>query len=332
MKPRGLAMERTVGVILAAGEGQRMGPVAKHFAKSALPICNEPLVVGHLRQLAAAGIRRVLVVVGYGSNQVVRTASLGCPDGVSLTFVEQPKRLGIAHALHLVEEAAAGANLVVLLGDTHFIFRDLAAGLALLSSNTEPGTAAVLSVRPVADPDLIRRECTVRFDPAGRLVEIREKPSEPFNDLKPCGCYFFGPEIFDAIRRTPASPLRGEVEISDSIQTLVHMGLSVRGAPTVEWDRNINFPGDLLTCNLIELRRRNLPALVGRNVRVHPEASLVDSVVGDDARIDVPVRLVRSLVLPGTVLSVPATCTDCILGPGFVLSDCTQGDSVDMPK
>jgi glucose-1-phosphate thymidylyltransferase len=320
-----------MGVILAAGEGQRMGEISAHFAKPVLPVCNEPLIAGHLRLLTGLGLNRVVVVVGYRKATVEATARACCPRGLHLEFVEQPERLGIAHALNLARPLVNGSNLVVVLGDTYFIPQDLDRGLALLCAPGPDQAACVLSVRRVKDPEMIRRECTVRFDAEDRLLEIREKPHAAFNDLKPCGIYFFSPAIFDAIEMTPLSALRGEVEITDSIQTLAELGHKVTWAPTIFWDRNINYPGDILMSNLVELRRRGLSQLLGERVQLHEEARLAETVVGNDVRIDAPAHFLRSLVLDGSVVEAHGDYTDCVVGPRFAVADCLQDEWADVP-
>jgi len=326
-----MANRETVGVILAAGEGHRMGAISSHYAKVMLPVCNRPLIAMHLEILATMGIRRVVIVVGHNASRVIETVASWRPAGLHVEFVEQAERLGIAHALFLTYPQVERHNLVVILGDTHFIPLDLTAGLDLLGNAGRNGTAAVLSVRRVRDPEMIRRECTVQLDDEGKLVRIREKPVTPFNDIKPCGIYFFSPAIFDAIDMTPPSALRGEVEITDAIQSLVDSGGAVRCARTVLWDRNINYPGDILLSNLVELQRRHLVRLVGRECDLHPESSLQETVLGNRVRIDAPAHFVRSLVLDDTVVDQHGDFVDCVVGPGFAVPDCLTTEWADTP-
>jgi dTDP-glucose pyrophosphorylase len=299
------------GVILAAGEGRRMGALGAHRPKACLPVCNRPLIHHHLDLFRGMGIEDVIVVVGFQSADVVAAVGRYPQNGPSVRFIEQPERRGIAHALALTRPHVTGA-VAVILGDTYFVPGDLGAAIEMLGGAHAADLAAVLSVRTEPDPELVRRECTVRFDEAGRLVRIQEKPARPWNDLKPCGLYFFTGAIFDAIARTPASTLRGEVEITDSIQTLVDLGLGVGRAATVRWDSNVTVPEDLLLCNLVDLRRRGRDSLLGAGVRVHPDALLRDVVVGDRARVDVPARLEACLVMEGVPVREAASHRGCI--------------------
>jgi len=294
------------GVILAAGEGRRMGGLGAVWAKACLPVCNQPLVHHHLDLLHEMGVREVVVVVGYRGNEVMNAAqehSRVQAGELTLARAEQSERRGIAHAL-LCARSAIADHMVVVLGDTYFVPEALKRPIAMLSAPVG-ALGAVLTIRREPDPMQICRECTVRFDEAGHLVRIQEKPDTPWNDLKPCGMYFFGPRIWDAIHQTPPSALRDEVEITDAIQTLVDLGIPVGRAPTVSRDVNINVPKDLLAANLLELSRRGEVMEVHPSAVVAPQARLDQVIVGPDATVGPGVRLSHALVLPGTSLETP---------------------------
>ncbi len=57
-------------VVLAAGFGTRRLPITKAIEKSMLPIGNRPLIDYLVADLAAAGIERIIFVVGEQSNQL----------------------------------------------------------------------------------------------------------------------------------------------------------------------------------------------------------------------------------------------------------------------
>jgi glucose-1-phosphate thymidylyltransferase len=317
---------RVTGVILAAGQGRRMGQLGAYFNKSCLPVCNKPLLATHFQLLEEIGIRDIVIVIGYKGEAVEKVARSLVPKDAQLRFVVQPEQKGIADALSCARHCV-GEWTVLMLGDTHFVATDLRVGLRMLHEN--PGrTEAVLSVRTVSDLDLIRNECTVRLDDRGRLLEIREKPTTPWNDIKPCGVYFFSQRIFEAIAATMPSTLRNEIEITDAIQTLIRQGSVVECAPTIEWDNNLTRPADLLRSNLYELKRRGLNEMIGRDTDIHPGASLTDAVIGDEVVIEAPTAIERAMVLERVRVSGSDHFHDCIVGQDFVIP-CSERQSVE---
>jgi dTDP-glucose pyrophosphorylase len=300
------------GVILAAGEGRRMAPITL-LPKPCLPVGNMPLIAHQLSLLTAFGVRRVLVVIGAGGNEVRKTADRWRPDRMEMAYANQLERRGIAHALQQVRNEV-GELFVVILGDLYPVRRAPLAALRRIEGR--PDTAAVLSIRTESDPDRIRSECSVAYDRHGCLRRIVEKPETPLNHLKPCGLYVFRRAVFAAIEQTRPSALRGEVELTDAIQRLVDRGLAVRRAPTLRDDVNINTPRDLLRANILHLAQRSSAALVHKSARVDPRASLERAVVGPRARIAAGVRLRRVVVLADAEISEPGTYADVIVGPG----------------
>ena len=305
------------GVVLAAGKGRRMGRLGRYTPKACLPVLNQPLLAHNLRMLYNIGIRKTVIVVGHYRQRVTRIARRYVPSDMALRFVEQPKPRGIADALYRTRELV-GEWIVLVMGDTYFVPNDLGSGLNILT-NSDNGVAGVLSVRPVSDPELIRKECTVLIDDNNYLIDILEKPEAPWNNIKPCGVYFFTCRIFDAIEKTPPSFLRNEVEITDAIKTLMKLGLKVKCIQTIQRDSNFTYPSDVLLSNLYELRQCGLSTMIGSHTKFHPETVLEETIVGDGSNILAPVKLKRSLMLENGRIENPGVYDGCIIGPDFIV-------------
>ncbi len=103
-------------VVMAAGLGTRLRPLTERYAKPVLPIDGRPVVAQLLRELAAAGCRRVTVVVGHLGEQVPRLLGDGSGFGVELRYVTQPQQDGSADAVRRAGEEppylVAGADTV----------------------------------------------------------------------------------------------------------------------------------------------------------------------------------------------------------------------------
>jgi dTDP-glucose pyrophosphorylase len=293
-------MDEMVGVILSAGKGSRLDPFNAHYPKPLLPIGNKPIMQHHLELFRSLGIKRCSIVVGHLMDRIINHFGRGRDLGLEINYVEQEQILGIAHAVGRVEPHVEGP-FVLCLGDIFY----LASGMERMVARYREGdVAAVLAVKQEDDPEMVRRNFSVQLDADGLVTRVIEKPRNPPNSLKGCGIYLFGPEVFDAIRRTPRTALRDEYEITSSIQILIDDGLRVAVESVIDWDLNVTFPGDLLDGNIAYLERLGLDNLVDPTATVGPGVSLERCIVGADARLEGPRRLRDSVVLPGT--TVPA--------------------------
>lgn len=312
-----------VGVILAAGKGTRMLPFTQRWPKPVLPILGRPLVRHQVEMMRGLGVRRVFVVIGHLGHEVVRALGDGV-EGVAVEYVEQTETLGIAHALGQLEGRIHGP-LLLCLGDVHVVSSRLGEMLAL----AESGARGVLASKVEPDPEMIRRNFAIVAEPDGRVRRVIEKPRADYGRLKGCGLYLFGPEVFDAIRRTPRSAMRDEYEITDSIQIMIDDGHRVVHAPVVDDDLNLTVPGDLLAVNLSELRRLGRerffvepPAwgegacgagvVGGAGVTVGRGATLVDCVLFDGVAVPEGAEITRAIVTPSGVIP----CRPTTLPPG----------------
>jgi glucose-1-phosphate thymidylyltransferase len=122
---------------------------------------------------------------------------------------------GIAQALGLAENFAAGRPLAVILGDNIF-----QAGLKTYAEEfIAQKTGARVLLKQVPDPH--------RFGVAeiadGRVIAVEEKPEKPKSDYAITGIYFYAPSVFDIIHRLKPSR-RGELEITDVNNDYIQKG------------------------------------------------------------------------------------------------------------
>lgn len=303
------------GIILAAGQGSRMGPFGDEIPKPIAPICNKPLLAYQLDHMRSLGIEDVLIVIGHLGHRITETLGDGSAFGVRLRYVEQERRLGLAHAVGQLE-AHVTRPFLLMLGD---IFFDVT-GLDEMVSAFESGdTAAVLAVKEESDPEAIKRNFAVLLEENGAVRRVIEKPRKVSNTLKGCGLYLFDGRIFEAVRRTPRTAMRDEYELTDAIQILIDYEYPVRAASVVEWDINLTYVGDLVRCCVHQLEKMNEKALVGSGCTLADGVELIHTVVGDGATIARPMRLERCVILPGTILETGASYCDAVIGKDGVL-------------
>ena len=231
-------MSGFVGVILAAGEGKRMAPLNAEFPKPLLPVGDMSLIRHQLRLFDDMGVKKCVVVVSESEKLKEHISKLN--HSFDVTFIEQKDRFGIAHALSLVEDQVADPFLLFL-GDIYLQFSDNES----LKKAVSQDSCSYLIARKDGDLDAIRKNFAIIVDDDGCVKRVIEKPKHPPTNLKGCGLYFFTPEIFDAIRRTPKDQMRNEYELTTAIQVFLEDGYPVYPLEVVDWDINITFPRDL---------------------------------------------------------------------------------------
>lgn len=299
------------GVILAAGHGARMGPFGEGIPKPIVPICNKPLLLYQIEHLRALGIKDIVIVIGHLGHRITQTLGDGAAHGVRIRYVEQQKRLGLAHAVGQIE-AHVDRPFMLFLGDIFFQVSDL--GL-MIREFEENQAAAVLAVKEEADPEAIKKNFSIYLHEDGSVRRVIEKPRHIDNHLKGCGLYLFDERIFDGIRRTPRTAMRDEYELTDAIQILIDYEYPVRVAPVVEWDMNITFIGDLIDCCVRQLRNLGLGSMCGEGCRLTEGVVLEDTVLGANVRVTKPVRLERCVVLDNVILDDGQDYTGAVITP-----------------
>jgi glucose-1-phosphate thymidylyltransferase len=139
------------------------------------------------------------------------------------------------------------------------------------------------------------------------VVRLVEKPKDPPSNLALVGVYLFGPSIFDAARTLEPS-WRGELEITEAIQTLIEDGHRVHSEVVSGWWKDTGQLADMLEANRLVLEdvETRLEGEVDERSRVEGRvvleegASLVGSVVRGPAVIGAGARIEEAYVGPYT--------------------------------
>jgi choline kinase len=155
-------------MVLAAGAGRRLRPDTDALPKALLPVDGPVTILDiALRNLAAVGLRDVVIVVGFAADEVRdRAADLEREHGVRLTLVDNDRaeEWNNAYSLWLAREHFAGGALLVN-GDT---VHPVSVEKTLLAAGGQAGLViAVDDVKRLAD-----EEMKVITDPEGRVRRI----------------------------------------------------------------------------------------------------------------------------------------------------------------
>ena len=99
-------------MILAAGKGERMRPLTEHTPKPLLQVGGAPLLEHHIRRLAAAGFRELVINVSHLGQQIIDYCGSGERWGVTIDVSPEAEPL---------ETAGGIINARALLGDEPFL-------------------------------------------------------------------------------------------------------------------------------------------------------------------------------------------------------------------
>ncbi|MBS3057670.1 MAG: NTP transferase domain-containing protein [Candidatus Diapherotrites archaeon] len=209
--------EKLKALVLAAGKGIRMLPVTDEIPKAMVEIAGKPILERILDVLGEAGIKEVVIVVGYKKGQIMEYFGNEF-RGMKIDYAVQEKQLGTAHAIGMARQFMQG-DFISINGDLLFessLIKELAG---------KSGFDAVIVGRKVQD---LSRFAALEIED-GLVKNIIEKPrpGETKTDIINYGIYRFSKKIFDVIARTGINPIRNEYEITDSLKLMLNEGAEI---------------------------------------------------------------------------------------------------------
>jgi len=309
-----------------------------------LPIANKPMLVYGLDHMRNAGIQDICIILGPIKEGVVETLGDGSKFGVKITYVDQPEPRGLAHAVMTAEEQLRGEPFVMYLGDNL-----LRQGIApLVKMFNETSSDCVVGVTQVKNPSQFG---VVVFDKDGKIIRFVEKPKEPISDWALIGVYVFNDKVFDAVHRIKPS-WRGELEITDTIQTLLTDGAKISVQKVQGWWKDTGTVEDLLEANRLVLddvdvdtigiveEHKNIRGRVslGTHTNIMDGAVVVGpSVIGSDTSLDAGVyigpytslgnrvivkrgEIENSIIMDGCIIDTEERIIDSLIGPASTVT------------
>ena len=107
-------------IILAAGVARRLAPLTDHTQKSLLPVGGRAILARMLEALQAAGVRRVVIVVGHCADQVKALATRA-PDGMTIDCIYNPAyQKGSSLSLYCARDLIAREPTLIMDADVVF--------------------------------------------------------------------------------------------------------------------------------------------------------------------------------------------------------------------
>jgi NDP-sugar pyrophosphorylase family protein len=160
-----------MAVILAGGKGTRLKPFTMTIPKPLLPLGDVPILEVVLKQLAAAGFKRVVMTLGHMAPLFQAQLGDGSRFGMEITYVIEDEPLGTAGPLRLIPELEE--DFLIMNGDL-LTTLDYRALMEFHCRNQALGTISLQSREVRIDYGV------VHTSEEGCLSDYVEKPSIPY--------------------------------------------------------------------------------------------------------------------------------------------------------
>lgn len=205
----------TRAVILAAGDGGRLGEHTADVPKPLVLVDGRPLIAFTLEAVAAAGVSDATVVVGYRSAQLMHAMGEGMP-GPRISFVHNDRFHGGASLSLRAARSGAGDEPFLLLMADHMLSAPIMQ--RLLTAPRGPRTSMVATDASHWPSAYVDEATRVRLAPGARAVTAIAKGLEPWDALD-TGAFLLAPSAWEAVDAAPE-----DCELSVIFQELARRG------------------------------------------------------------------------------------------------------------
>lgn len=327
-----------VAMILAGGQGSRLGALTKNVAKPAVPFGGKYRIIDFpLSNCVHSGINTVGVLTQYQPLELNRYIGNGNPwdldrshGGVYVLPPYQSAKAGewykgTANAIYQnlsFLESFKPENVLILSGD-HIYKMHYG---EMLKAHKESGAAVTIAVMPVPWEEASRFGI-MNVDEEGTITDFEEKPAEPKSNLASMGIYIFTYEVLkkylEADERDPSSANDFGKNI---IPTMLENGEKMvsfrfegywKDVGTIHslWEANMDLvdqpPKFDLNDRSWSIYSRNMalaPHYVGQN------AKITNSTVTEGCFIDGEIK--HSVIFGGVELGEGSVVSDAVIMPG----------------
>lgn len=327
-KPSNPATSLTA-IVLAAGQGTRM---KSRRPKVLHELCGWPMIHHVVASALAAGAADVVVVVGYGRDEVQRYLAGAFGDRVRTAVQEEQRGTGHAVLCAMPSLRECAELAMILCGDTPLLD---APELARLAGAVGPESPLAMLTCDAADPTGYGR---ILRDASGRVVGIREHkdctPEErAIREVNP-GVYVARvPFLREALSTLRPDNAQGELYLTDVVTTASRAGgvVAVRAADAsalvgVNDRAQLAAAEDTLYGRIADGHRRagatiRAGARIDAGVTVEPDATIEHHVVlrgatrvGAGAVVDVGSVLTDVEIAAGAFVKPYSVATSAFIG------------------
>ncbi len=203
-------MHEPLAIILAAGQGKRMG---SDLPKVLVPVSGRPMIRYVIDAVHGAGIERILVVVGFRAD-LVRRELAGEPG---LEFVVQTEQLGTGHAVKMCSDRLEGHKgpVLILAGDSPMV--QVSSLRSLLTDFASRRRACLMGTGKKDNPTGLGRIVRDKNGEFAAIVEEKDAtPEQRAITEVNLSTYVFRPEsLLSSLQQLTANNAQGEYYLTD---------------------------------------------------------------------------------------------------------------------
>ena len=303
-------------ILTGGGRATRLQPITTTINKHLLPLANKPMIFHAIEKAVAAGIKEIYINVNPGETELQPYIGDGGHWGIKIKFFEQTG--GPQGIAHVVNEARD------FIGDEPFMFflsdNVLLGDLQPLMEEFEHGAYdCMLALSQVPDPE---RFGIPYFDANGALVDVKEKPENPPNNLAVTGIYLYGPKVFFETFKKIQKSARGEYEISSIHSEFLKNKQRVGYKEITGWWKDTGKSEDLLIASqllLDQMTESSIPEELKDMFELEGKSKIgIGTTVSGTVKIIGPV-----------IIGENCTLENCVIGPHVTVA---QGSIVKGAK